>query len=55
MTIDTTSGQNGDTATVTVTPTQKGPAGFHLIAITWDPPTSNAFMPRYLPVLLVDQ
>ena len=55
VSIDVTSGQNGDTATVTVTPTQKGPAGFQLMAITWDPPTSNAFLPRYLPVLLVDQ
>lgn len=53
--LDTTSGQNGDVVTVTVTPTKKGPAGFQLMAITWDAPSSNAYLPHYLPVLLVDQ
>jgi len=52
--IDKTTGQNGDTANVSVTVTTPGPAGFQLMAITWDPPTSIAFLPRYLPVVLVD-
>jgi hypothetical protein len=54
VTIDTTSGQNGDEATVTVTPAVKGEGGFQVMAITWDPPTSPGYLPRYLPVLLVD-
>ena len=53
--IDKTSGQNGDKATITVTPTAKGEGGFQVMAITWDPPgSSSGFLPRYLPVLLID-
>jgi hypothetical protein len=53
--IDKTSGQNGDKATVTVTPTEKGEAGFQIVVITWDaPPESSGYLPHYLPVLLVD-
>jgi hypothetical protein len=55
VTIDKTSGQNGDKANVTVTVTAKGGAGFHVMAITWDPPTSKAFLPHYLPLVIVDQ
>jgi hypothetical protein len=56
VSIDKTSGQNGDQANVTVTVTQKGPAGFHVMAITWDPPTQpKAYRPRYLPVVIVDE
>jgi hypothetical protein len=53
--IDQTSGQNGDKANVTVTVTTKGTAGFHVMAITWDPPTMTGFLPHYLPLVLVDQ
>jgi hypothetical protein len=55
VTIDQTTGQNGDKANVTVTVTAKGDAGFHLMAITWDPPSSNAFLPHYLPLVIVDE
>jgi hypothetical protein len=55
VTLDTTSGQNGDKVNVTVTVTKAGAAGFHVMAITWDPPTQSAYLPHYLPVLLVDQ
>jgi hypothetical protein len=53
--IDKTSGQNGDQANVTVTVTAKGASGFHVMAITWDPPTSGPYLPHYLPLLIVDE
>jgi len=53
VTIDQTSGQNGDMANVTVTVTAKGTIGFHVMAITWGP-TSRDFLPHYLPVVIVD-
>ena len=53
--IDETTGQNGDKANVTVTVSAKGAAGFHLMAITWDPPTSKEFLPHYLPLVIVDE
>jgi len=55
VSIDKTSGQNGDKANVTVTVTAKGTAGFHVMAITWAPPTMQGFLPHYLPLVLVDQ
>jgi hypothetical protein len=55
VSIDQTTGQNGDTANVTVTVTAKGGSGFHVMAITWDPPTSKDFLPHYLPLLIVDE
>ncbi len=55
VTIDKTTGQNGDTATVTVTSTAKGEGGFQVMAITWDPPTGSGYLPRYQPVLLVNE
>jgi hypothetical protein len=55
VSIDKTSGQNGDIANVTVTVSAKGEAGFHVMAITWDPPTQSGFAPHYMPVVLVDQ
>jgi len=55
VSIDKKTGQNGDEANVTVTVTQKGPGGFHVMAITWDPPTQMGFLPHYLPIVLVDQ
>lgn len=55
VSIDKTSGQNGDQANVTVTITAKGDAGFHVMAITWDPPSAKGFAPHYLPVVIVDQ
>jgi len=54
--IDKTSGQNGDVANVTVTVKTKGAGGFHVMAITWDPPAgSSVYGPHYLPLVLVDQ
>lgn len=56
--IDKKSGQNGDVANVTVTVKTKAPAGFHVLAITWDPPTgadAAMYLPHYLPLVLVDQ
>jgi hypothetical protein len=56
VSLDKTSGQNGDVVTVTVTPTTKGKAGFQMMAITWDPPgAKSSYLPHYLPILLVDQ
>jgi len=56
VSIDKTTGQNGDKATVTVTVTAKGDAGFHVMAITWDPPSAQSgYLPHYLPLVLVDQ
>ena len=54
VTLSKTMGQNGDEATVTVTPTAKGEGGFQVMAITWDPPSATGYAPKYLPVLLVD-
>jgi len=54
VTLDRTSGQNGDEVTVTVTATAKGEGGFQVMAITWDPPTAARYSPHYLPILLVD-
>ncbi|HEY3820877.1 MAG TPA: hypothetical protein VGL81_27120 [Polyangiaceae bacterium] len=53
--IDKTTGQNGDLANVTVTVTTKAPSGFHVMAITWDPPTSEEFLPHYLPLIILDE
>jgi hypothetical protein len=56
VSIDKPTGNNGDVATVTVVPTVKGPAGFQVMAITWDAPApSSGYLPHYLPVLLVDE
>jgi hypothetical protein len=55
VTIDQTSGQNGDKANVTLTVSTKGGAGFHVMAITWDPPTSQDYLPHYLPLVIVDE
>jgi hypothetical protein len=55
VSIDQTSGQNGDLANVTVTVKTKAPAGFHVMAITWDPPSAKTLQPKYLPIMLVDQ
>jgi hypothetical protein len=55
VSIDKTSGQNGDMANVTVTVSARGEAGFHVMAITWDAPTQSGFSPHYMPVVLVDQ
>jgi hypothetical protein len=55
---DKTSGQNGDKANVTVTVTRAAPTGFHVIAITWNPPTgaqAALYVPHYLPILVVDE
>ncbi len=55
VTIDKTSGQNGDRADVTVTVTERAPSGFHVMAVTWDPPTSSGYQPHYLPLVIVDE
>jgi hypothetical protein len=55
VSIDKTTGQNGDVANVTVTVTAKGASSFHVMAITWDPPTSSGFLPHYLPLVIVDE
>ena len=55
VTIDKTTGANGDVANVSVTVKTKGTAGFQIMAITWDPPTMTGFAPHYLPIVLVDQ
>ena len=55
VTLDRTTGQNGDEVTVTVTPTAKGEGGFQVMAITWEPASaSSGYLPHYLPILLVD-
>jgi hypothetical protein len=38
-----------------VTVSTKGGAGFHVMAITWDPPTSQDYLPHYLPLVIVDE
>ena len=59
VTIDKTSGQNGEKATVTVTPSKAGQLGFQRMAITWDPPASDAhatgLLPHYQPIILLNQ
>jgi hypothetical protein len=57
VTIDKTSGQNGEKAYVTVTPTTAGQLGFQVIAITWNPPADagSGFSPRYQPVIVQNQ
>jgi hypothetical protein len=55
VTLDKTSGQNGDEVTVTVTPTAKGEGSFQVMVITWAPPSDTMeYLPHYLPILLVD-
>jgi hypothetical protein len=57
VTIDLTTGQNGQKANVSVTPTTAGALGFQVMAITWqDPPDAEAasFLPHYLPVILTN-
>ena len=48
--IDKPTGQNGEKAYVTVTPTKKGQLGFQLVVITATLPGAKA--PHYLPVLV---
>ncbi len=58
VTIDKRSGQNGEKATVTVTPTKAGDFGFQIMAITWDPPPSTQaanYAPHYLPLLISNE
>jgi|HubBroStandDraft_2_1064218.scaffolds.fasta_scaffold63678_2 hypothetical protein len=58
VTIDKRSGQNGEKATVTVTPTKAGDFGFQIMAITWDPPPSTqaaTYAPHYLPLLISNE
>lgn len=59
VTIDKTSGQNGEKAYVTVTPSKAGALGFQRMAITWDPPAGDAratgFSPHYQPVILFNK
>jgi hypothetical protein len=52
VSIDKPSGQNGEKAYVTVTPTKKGALGFHLIVLKSLLPGAKA--PHYLPVLIQD-
>jgi len=55
VTLDRTSGANGEKALVSVTPTMAGPLGFQVMAITWAPPTGAAaalYLPHYLPLLI---
>ena len=58
VTIDKTSGQNGEKATVSVTPKTAGPLGFSVMAITWNPPVGAEamfYLPHYLPVLISNE
>jgi hypothetical protein len=58
VSIDLTSGENGQIANVSVTPTMAGPLGFQVMAITWDPPTGSEamfYLPHYLPLLISNQ
>jgi hypothetical protein len=56
LAIDNRTGKNGDVASVTVTVKTRGGAGFHVMAITWDPPSGNSgYLPHYLPFVLVDE
>jgi hypothetical protein len=57
VSIDRTSGVNGEKAAVSVTPTVAGPLGFQLMAITWDNPVdaeAALYAPHYLPILIVN-
>jgi hypothetical protein len=57
VSIDRTSGVNGEKAAVSVTPTVAGPLGFQLMAITWDNPgdaEAALYAPHYLPILIVN-
>lgn len=58
VTIDKLSGQNGEMAYVTVTPTKAGALGFQKMAITWDAPTGAAatsYFPHYQPFVIFNQ
>jgi hypothetical protein len=55
VTIDKTSGQNGEKAYVTVTPTTAGRLGFQRMAITWDPVAGSAYYPHYQPIILLNK
>jgi hypothetical protein len=56
VTIDRTSGQNGEKANVRVTPTRVGPLGFQIMAITWDPPSAaSMYSPHYLPIVISNE
>jgi hypothetical protein len=57
VTIDKTTGQNGEKANVTVTSTKAGSLGFQVMSITWDAPTgpmASAFLPHYQPIVLAN-
>jgi hypothetical protein len=56
--IDQTTGQNGDTASVSVTPTVAGQLGFQVMAITWNPPTgpnAQMYQPHYAPLVISNE
>jgi hypothetical protein len=59
VTIDKTSGQNGEKAYVTVTPTKAGQLGFQRMAMTWDLPAGDAraagILPHYQPLILLNK
>jgi hypothetical protein len=57
VTIDKMSGENGEKANVSVTPTKAGPLGFQIMALTWDGPTGldSMYLPHYLPLLISNQ
>jgi hypothetical protein len=56
VSIDHGTGENGNKAYVTVTPTAAGPLGFQIMAITWDQPAaSSPYLWRYLPILILNQ
>ncbi len=55
VTIDKTSGQNGEKAFVTVTATRAGRLGFQRMAITWDPVAGAAYYPHYQPIILLNK
>jgi hypothetical protein len=54
VTIDKTSGQNGEKAYVTVTPKTAGRLGFQVMAITWDAPVRKqpGFLPHFQPIIV---
>ncbi len=56
VTIDKTSGQNGEKAYVTVTVTKAGQLQFQRMAVTWDPPPAGApYYPHYQPIILFNK
>jgi hypothetical protein len=55
VTIDKTSGQNGEKAYVTVTATKAGRLGFQRMAITWDPVPGSVYYPHYQPIILFNK